>query len=120
MLGEMANLRDPGDDTMQSPTQAIHDATLPPTPTKTLCRQSRLCRLRKQRLDEGLRVELAQVFHALPEADEAHGYPVLLHDAQNDAALGRSVELGQHHTGDRERVAEQLHLLHRVLPGGRI
>src|SRR5690606_31811837 len=41
-------------------------------------------------------------------------------DAQDDAALGRAVELGQGDSAHRDRLLEELSLLDGVLPGGRV
>ncbi len=75
--------------------------------------------LAEQGVDEGGRFERRQIVGAFPESDQLHRHPEFLLDAENDAALGRSIELGQHHTGDVHYIGEYPGLRQTVLPGAR-
>lgn len=48
----------------------------------------RLVGLFEERRDEGLRVELPQIFDPLADSDEVNRQSMFVHDAQDDAALG--------------------------------
>src|SRR5699024_11662078 len=67
-------------------------------------------------VDDGLRPEGGQVVRTLTEADELdrHAQGALHRD--DDATLGGPVELGEHHTGDVDRLGEDLRLRQAVLP----
>src|SRR5215472_13864580 len=57
-------------------------------------------RLSEQSIDERSRVERRQVVWPFAQADELDRNAELALHRDHDAALGRAVELGQHHSGD--------------------
>src|ERR1700730_10356080 len=57
-------------------------------------------------VDEGFRVEELQVGHLLADADRLDRDAELLLDGHDYAAAGGAVQLGQHHAGDLDRLAE--------------
>src|SRR3954471_7707853 len=69
-------------------------------------------------VDEGLGVEGSEVVRTLAEADELDRHAELALDGDDDAALGRAVELGQHDPRDVDGLREDLRLLEAVLAGG--
>jgi len=74
----------------------------------------------KQGVDEGGRLERRQIVGTFTKSDQLHRHPELLLDAENDAALGRSIEFGQHRTGDVHYIGEHPGLRQPVLPDGRV
>src|SRR5207253_11289770 len=74
--------------------------------------------LRKQGFDELVRVELLQVAHFLADADVPHGDLQRVADADDDAAFGGAVELGEDESGHAKRVMDLAGLLDGVLAGG--
>src|SRR5438105_5320311 len=74
--------------------------------------------LGEQGADEFVRIELLQIRHRFADADVAHGDLQLVADADDHAALGGAVELGEHEAGHAQRLVEQPRLLDGVLPGG--
>src|SRR5215475_7876682 len=71
-------------------------------------------------VDEDLGIEGGQVVRPLAEADELDGNAQLTLDRDDDAALGRAVQLGQHDAGDVDHLGEHPGLAKTVLPGGRV
>src|SRR3954471_6538840 len=71
-------------------------------------------------VDEGLGVEGREVVGTLTEADELDRHTELALDRDDDAALGRAVELGQDDARHVDRLGEDLGLLQAVLPGRRV
>src|SRR5438876_6699031 len=69
---------------------------------------------------EVARVERAQIFKALADADQLHGHAQLVRDRDGDAALCRPVELRQRDAGHVNRLPEEPCLLQAVLTGGRV
>src|SRR6478672_743561 len=69
-------------------------------------------------VDEGLGVEGREVVGTLTETDELDGDAELALDRDDDAALGRAVELGQDDARDVDGLGEHLGLLEAVLAGG--
>src|SRR3954464_1892873 len=89
----------------------------------TIARESARTVLRlfgEERLDELVRVELLEVGHLLADAHVAHGNLQLLADADDHAALGRAVELGEHEPRHSQRLVELPRLLDGVLAVGRV
>ena len=80
----------------------------------------RLPSFAKERLGEVLGVEGAQVLDALADADPLDRHGELALDADDDAALGRAVELRQHDACDRRSLGEELGLADGVLPRRRV
>jgi len=74
----------------------------------------------EQRVDELPRYERREVADRLAEADELHGDAELGFDGEHDAALGRAIQLGEHHAGHLRGVGELARLHEAVLPGGRV
>src|SRR5438876_9762048 len=74
--------------------------------------------LTQDRVDEGVGVEGGQIVRALAEADELDRNAQLTLDRDDDAALGRAVQLGQHDAGDVDHLGEHPGLAEAVLPGG--
>src|SRR5689334_14706348 len=74
--------------------------------------------LAQDRVDEGVGVEGGQIVRALAEADELDRNAQLTLDRDDDAALGRAVQLGQHDAGDVDHLGEHPGLAKPVLPGG--
>jgi hypothetical protein len=62
----------------------------------------------------------SEVLGALADADVADRELLLRADAEDDAALGGAVELGQHDAGEGQRLLEHRGLLRRVLAVGRV
>ena len=95
----------------------------PPRPRE--CRTARACvraaGLGQSRIDGRRRRpqgRTARGRRALAEADELHRHAELALHRDDDAALGRAVELGEHDAGDVDRLAEDLGLAQAVLAGG--
>ena len=66
-------------------------------------------------LGKGARVEFAEIFGLLADADEADRQPELARDGDHDAALGGAVELGEHEAGDAHGFVKLRGLRERVL-----
>src|SRR5687768_18619332 len=66
--------------------------------------------LREERLDELVGIELDEVVGRLSQAHELDGEAQLGADGHGDAALGRAVQLGEHHAGDAHGLGELLGL----------
>src|SRR5438132_903634 len=66
--------------------------------------------LAHQRLRELRRDEWPQVVDAFADPDESERNRALLRDGGHDAAFGAAIELGQHETGQPERLVEGAHL----------
>src|SRR5262245_221727 len=77
-------------------------------------------RLLEQRVDEVRRLERDEVGCRLAEADQLHRDAELRLDGENDPALGRAVELGEHDTRDVDHLGELLRLGEPVLARGGI
>ena len=69
----------------------------------------------EQRIGKLGRVEGPQVIDAFADADPADGHAQFPLDRQDNAALGRAVELGQHDARQGHDIAEQLGLADGVL-----
>src|SRR5271166_3175103 len=69
---------------------------------------------------EGARIEWRQVVRPLAEADQLDGNAQLTLYGDDDPALGRPVQLGQHDAGDVDHLGEHPGLAEPVLPGGRV
>ena len=69
---------------------------------------------------EFLRVEGAQILNSLANPDPFHWHGELALDADDYAAFGGTVELGEHHTGNWCGLGEELRLADSILAGGRI
>src|SRR6266496_935561 len=69
---------------------------------------------------EGTGVERGQVVRPLAEADELDRNAQLTLHRDDDPALGRAVQLGQHDPGDVDHLGEHPGLAEPVLPGGRV
>src|SRR5208282_1236172 len=67
---------------------------------------------------EGVRVERGQVVWSLAEADQLDGNAQLTLYGDDDPALGRPVQLGQHDAGDVDHLGEHPGLAEPVLSGG--
>src|SRR6267143_3254025 len=74
----------------------------------------------EERDDELVRVELLEVRHLLAHAHVPDRDLERVADADDHAALGRPVQLGEDESGDAERLVELPRLLDRVLAGGRV
>src|SRR5947207_8877020 len=77
-------------------------------------------RLAEDGVHEGVGVERGQVVRTLTETDELDRNAQLTLDRDDDAALGRAVQLGQHDAGDVDHLGEHPRLAKPVLPGGRV
>ena len=64
--------------------------------------------------------ERPKIVDAFADADEQQRNRPLTRDRRDDPAFRSAVELGQHESGEAERVVEGLHLRERVLPRIRI
>src|SRR5450755_710584 len=69
------------------------------------------------RINERFRVKWRQVVRALAEPDQFHRHAKFMLYRDHDAALGRSVELGQDDPGDIHDLGEHFRLPQAVLPG---
>src|SRR6202051_4895058 len=69
----------------------------------------------KQGADKLTRVEFAQVLNRLAESHKPHRNLEPLRHRNHHSALRRTVELGQHHSGERHRVAKTRRLAERIL-----
>src|SRR5690349_21354623 len=80
--------------------------------------RGRSLRLADQSVHERGRVERREVVGALAEPDQLHRNSELLLYGDDDAALGRAVQLGEHDAGHVDRLGEHARLLQAVLAGG--
>src|SRR5438445_4118249 len=81
---------------------------LPPTESamKSVSLFQTLARSGEQRFDEGVRIERPQVLDAFSDPDVAHRQLHLVADSDDDPALRRTVELGEHDSGDADARVE--------------
>src|ERR1035441_3273194 len=71
----------------------------------------------EQRVNEGGGVEVDKVTDSFAQTDQLHRQTELSLNGDHDAALGRSVQLGEHDPGHIDRIREDLGLRQSVLPG---
>src|SRR5439155_4571224 len=76
--------------------------------------------LSKQRINEGFRLKGLEIFYTFADPDVAHRQSELTGHRQDDAALGRPIQLGQYHAGDTKRLVELTRLRQPVLADGRV
>src|SRR5262249_53365673 len=69
-------------------------------------------------INERGRVKRGQIVRPFAQADQLDRHAELALDGDDDAALGRPVELGQHDAGDVDHLREDPGLAQPVLPGG--
>src|SRR5215475_13426006 len=72
----------------------------------------------EERVHERLRFKWCQVVGALTETDELDGDAEISLHGDDDAALRRTVQLGQYHSGYVDHLGEDAGLRQPVLPGG--
>src|SRR5438477_467605 len=72
----------------------------------------------KQRVNELGRIERRKVVRSLAQADQLHRNAQAALYRDDDPALGRTVQLGQHHAGHVAHLGEHPGLLKAVLAGG--
>ena len=74
----------------------------------------------KQSSDKLAGVEGLQIFHIFTDADVLYRNAELFLNADDHAAFGRAVELGQNNAADVGRLLENARLLKTILAGGRV
>src|SRR3989475_9194755 len=74
----------------------------------------------EERIHKRLRVKGHQVLYLFSNADETNGQAKLAHDGDDDAALGRAVELGEHDAGDADGRGKLARLGEVGLTGGSV
>src|SRR5215210_7993984 len=95
-------------------TSSRTTAWSPSAPTRSSCGRSLPAH---EGLGECPRLERRQVVGPLPQADQLHRDAELALDRDDDAALGRAVELGQDDAGDVDGLGEDPRLDDAVLAG---
>src|SRR5258706_381804 len=80
--------------------------------------RGRSLRLADQSVHESGRVERREVIRTFAETDQLHRNSELLLYGDHDAALGRTVQFGEHHAGHVDRLGEHAGLFQAVLAGG--